>query len=82
MHGPQDGHRDRGVVRHHKTSGERVFVHLTAHAVEFLQRKAEMVMVFVTLSPCRLLPPHPVLKMPKACKLSDARPARVQSVQS
>ena len=55
MHGPQDGHRDRGVVRHHKTSGERVFVHLTAHAVEFLQRKAERVMVFATLSPCHLV---------------------------
>ena len=55
MHGPQDDHRDRGVVRHRKKSGERVFVHLTAHAVEFLQRKAEMVMVFATLSPCHLV---------------------------
>lgn len=44
MRGPQDGHRDMGVVRHRKKSGEQVFVHLTAHAVEFLQRKAEMVM--------------------------------------
>ena len=44
MHSPEVGHRDMGVVRHRKKSGERVFVHLTAHAVEFLQRKAEMVM--------------------------------------
>ncbi|WP_198140665.1 sensor histidine kinase [Polaromonas naphthalenivorans] len=44
MHSPQDRHRDIGVVRHCKRSGEVVFVHLTAHAVEFMQRKAEMVM--------------------------------------
>ena len=44
MHSPQDRHRDIGVVRHCKRSGEVVFVHLTAHAVEFMQRQAEMVM--------------------------------------
>ncbi|WP_198026798.1 sensor histidine kinase [Polaromonas glacialis] len=44
MHGPHQSHRDMGVVRHRRKSGEQVSVHLTAHAVEFLQRKAEMVM--------------------------------------
>lgn len=38
------GQREIGVVRHRKRSGERVFVHLTAHTVEFQQRKADMVM--------------------------------------
>lgn len=38
------GHHDLGVVRHRKKSGEIVFVHLTLHTVEFLQREAAMVM--------------------------------------
>jgi PAS domain S-box-containing protein len=38
------GHHDIGVVRHRKKSGEIVFVHLTLHTVEFLQREAAMVM--------------------------------------
>ncbi len=44
MRSPQEGARDLGVVRHRKKSGELVFIHLTAHAVAFSQRKAEMVM--------------------------------------
>jgi PAS domain S-box-containing protein len=39
-----DGHRDIGVVRHRKKSGEVVFVHLALHAVQFAQRRAAMVM--------------------------------------
>jgi PAS domain S-box-containing protein len=44
MQGSQNGHRDIGVVRQRKKSKEVVFVHLSAHAVEFMQRKAQMVM--------------------------------------
>lgn len=44
MQSPQAGHRDIGVVRHRKKSGEVVFAHLTAHTVEFAQREAVMVM--------------------------------------
>jgi PAS domain S-box-containing protein len=44
MQRAQAGHRDIGVVRHRKKSGEVVFVHLTAHTVEFSQREAVMVM--------------------------------------
>ena len=40
----QAWHRDIGVVRHRKKSGDVVFVHLTAHTVEFSQREAVMVM--------------------------------------
>ncbi|UUZ64667.1 PAS domain-containing sensor histidine kinase [Polaromonas sp. P1-6] len=39
-----EGHHDMGVVRHRKKSSELVFVHLTLHTVQFLQRKAAMVM--------------------------------------
>lgn len=39
-----EGPHDMGVVRHRKKSGEVVFVHLTLHTVQFLQRKAAMVM--------------------------------------
>jgi len=39
-----EGHHDIGVVRHRKKSGEIIFVHLTLHTVQFLQRKAAMVM--------------------------------------
>jgi PAS domain S-box-containing protein len=39
-----EGHRDVGVVRHRKKSGEIIFVHLTLHTVQFLQRRAAMVM--------------------------------------
>lgn len=39
-----EGHRDVGVVRHRKKSGEIIFAHLTLHTVEFMQRKAAMVM--------------------------------------
>lgn len=38
------GHRDIGVVRHRKKTGELVFVHLALHSVEFAQRHAVMVM--------------------------------------
>jgi len=44
MQGAQEGPRDIGVVRHRKKSGDVVFVHLTAHPVEFMQHKAQMVM--------------------------------------
>jgi len=44
MQSPQAGHRDIGVVRHRKKSGDVFFVHLTAHTVEFSQREAVMVM--------------------------------------
>lgn len=40
----EGGHRDIGVVRHRKKSGEVVFVHLALHAVQFAQRHAAMVM--------------------------------------
>jgi PAS domain S-box-containing protein len=39
-----EGHRDVGVVRHRKKSGEIIFAHLTLHTVEFMQRRAAMVM--------------------------------------
>lgn len=39
-----EGHHDIGVVRHRKKSGEIIFAHLTLHTVEFLQRRAAMVM--------------------------------------
>lgn len=39
-----EGHHDIGVVRHRKKSGELIFAHITLHTVEFLQRKAAMVM--------------------------------------
>lgn len=39
-----EGHRDVGVVRHRKKSGEIIFAHLTLHTVQFLQRRAAMVM--------------------------------------
>lgn len=44
MQSPLVGHRDIGVVRQRKKSGDVVFVHLTAHTVEFSQREAVMVM--------------------------------------
>ena len=44
MQGAQEGPCDIGVARHRKKSGDVVFVHLTAHPVEFMQHKAQMVM--------------------------------------
>ncbi|WP_411880570.1 sensor histidine kinase [Polaromonas sp. YR568] len=38
------GHRDIGVVRHRKKTGEVVFVHLALHGVQFAGRQAAMVM--------------------------------------
>jgi PAS domain S-box-containing protein len=38
------GHRDIGVVRHRKKTGEVVFVHLALHSIQFAQRRAAMVM--------------------------------------
>lgn len=39
-----EGHRDVGVLRHRKKSGELVFAHLALHTIEFQGRKAAMVM--------------------------------------
>ncbi len=39
-----EGHRDMGVLRHRKKSGELVFMHLTLHSVQFRQRRAATVM--------------------------------------
>lgn len=38
------GHRDIGVVRHRKKTGEIVFVQLALHSIQFAQRHAAMVM--------------------------------------
>lgn len=37
-------HRDAGVVRHRKKSGDFLFAHIAMHQVEFAQRNAAMVM--------------------------------------
>jgi PAS domain S-box-containing protein len=37
-------HRDVGVVRHRKKSGDILFAHIAMHKVDFAQRKAAMVM--------------------------------------